>query len=104
MQAWLPPAPRAEPAIPDRVDTVYVLSRVTLGADVKVTSIALDAMKRRFPGAKINLVGGRKAAELFASDTRVSVLAAEYPRSGPVRARIEFGETLRQLLATPTSI
>src|SRR5262249_50835024 len=45
MQAWLPRAERAEPAIPDRVETVYVLSRVTLGADVKVTNIVLDAMK-----------------------------------------------------------
>jgi hypothetical protein len=28
---------------------VFVLSRVTLGADVAVTSVLLDAAKRRFP-------------------------------------------------------
>ena len=53
MQTWLPAAPRRVPTIPHRVDTVYVLSRVTLGADVKITSIALDAMKRRFPDARL---------------------------------------------------
>lgn len=31
--------------------TVFVLSRVTLGADVAVTSVLLDAAKQRFPGA-----------------------------------------------------
>ncbi len=104
MQAWLPVTPRTVPAIPHRVDTVYVLSRVTLGADVKITSIALDAMKRRFPDARIVLAGGRKAQELFAADPRISALQTEYPRSGPVSERIAFGYELRDLLSAPHSI
>src|SRR5690242_11599419 len=31
------------------VETVFVLSRVTLGADVAVTSVLMDAARRRFP-------------------------------------------------------
>ena len=50
---------------------VFVLSRVTLGADVAVTSIVLDAAKKRFPKAKIHFVGARKNWELFAEDPRV---------------------------------
>ncbi len=46
---------------PERVETVYVLSRVTLGADIKITSVILDAMKQRFPGAAIVLVANRKS-------------------------------------------
>ena len=34
---------------PNRLERVYVLSRVTLGADVAVTSVMLDAAKRRYP-------------------------------------------------------
>ena len=31
------------------VQNVFVLSRVTLGADIAITSVILDALKRRFP-------------------------------------------------------
>ena len=40
---------------PAAANRVYVLSRVTLGADVAVTSVLLDAAKRRYPGAEIVL-------------------------------------------------
>lgn len=67
---------------------VYVLSRVTLGADVAVTSVVLDAAKRRFPNARIILVGGPKSHELFAADPRIGRLPAAYGRCGTLRERI----------------
>ncbi len=104
MRAWIPPAPRIEPEIPDRVETVYVLSRVTLGADIKITSIILDTMKRRFPGAAIVLVGNRKSDQLFFADPRVSQFIADYPRSGSVAERVQFAHDLRQRLEAPNRI
>ncbi|HVV45762.1 MAG TPA: hypothetical protein VHC72_11160, partial [Bryobacteraceae bacterium] len=98
MRAWIEPAARARPVVPERVETVYVLSRVTLGADIKITSTILDAMKNRFPEARVTLVGGRKSAELFAADTRLSFLEADYPRSGTVSDRIQFAHDLRRRL------
>ncbi|MDE3197512.1 MAG: hypothetical protein KGN84_14270, partial [Acidobacteriota bacterium] len=95
MREWgLAPVP-ASARIPGNVETVYVLSRVTLGADIKIASIVLDAMKRRFPAARIVFVGGRKSRELFEADSRLEFLEAEYPRSGPVSERIAFGRGLR---------
>jgi hypothetical protein len=41
------------------VETVFVLSRVTLGADVAVTSVLLDAAKRRFSRARIVILAAR---------------------------------------------
>jgi hypothetical protein len=98
MRAWIPPAARIRPIVPERVETVYVLSRVTLGADIKITSIILDAMKRRFPGTRIVFVANRKSAGLFAADARISNFEAEYPRAGPVSLRIEFAHELRRQL------
>ncbi len=98
MSAWgLSPVATAT-EVPAQVDLVYVLSRVTLGADIKITSIILDAMKRRFPDARIVFVGNRKSAELFESDARVEHFEAQYPRTGPVSARIAWGRQLRDRL------
>ncbi len=104
MRAWIPPGARIRPVIPDRVETVYALSRVTLGSDIKITSIILDAMKKRFPDARIVFVANRKSAELFAADARIVHFDAEYPRAGPVSLRIEFAHWLRSQLEGRRSI
>ena len=70
------------------VARVFVLSRVTLGADVAVTSVALAAMKERFPQAEICLVGPAKNAELFAADARITSIPVSYSRSGLLRDRL----------------
>jgi ADP-heptose:LPS heptosyltransferase len=104
MTAWIPRTPRVHPVIPDRVDTVYVLSRVTLGADIKISSTVLAAIKERFRGVDIFFVANRKSAELFASDASISHLEGNYPRSGPVSERIEFAHELRRRVQGPHRI
>jgi ADP-heptose:LPS heptosyltransferase len=94
MRTWIPARAAVPPSIPHNVGTVYVLSRVTLGADIKIVSPILDAMKRRFPAARIVFVANRKSADLFESDPRVERLLADYPRTGPVSARIAFAQEL----------
>ena len=70
------------------VERVFVLSRVTLGADVAVSSIALAAAKERFPNAEICLVGPAKNAELFAADERIVPLTITYGRAALLRDRL----------------
>jgi ADP-heptose:LPS heptosyltransferase len=67
---------------------VVVLSRVTLGADVAVTSVILDAAKKRFPRARILLAGGAKSAALFAADPRIGHLPVAYGRAATLRERL----------------
>ncbi len=83
---------------------VFVLSRVTLGADIKVTSIVLDAAKRRFPDAAIYFVGGRKAAQLFEYDVRIRHLLVEYPREASLRDRLAPWKDLEVQLSLPDNI
>jgi ADP-heptose:LPS heptosyltransferase len=94
LRAWIPAGASVAPSMPDRVDAVYVLSRVTLGADIKIVSPILDAMKRRFPEARIVFVANRKSADLFAADSRIAHFEAAYPRSGPLSGRIAFAQEL----------
>ncbi len=100
MRAWIPDPPyNRVPVIPALVDVVYVLSRVTLGADIKIVSPILDAMKRRFPDARIVFVANGKSAELFEDNPRIENLRADYPRSGPVAARVDFAQELKSRLS-----
>ena len=72
---------------------VFVLSRVTLGADVAVTSVLLAAAKRRFPNAEIVFVGPRKNYELFAADPRIASRRRGVPPRQPARAPGRLGRT-----------
>jgi ADP-heptose:LPS heptosyltransferase len=66
----------------------FVLSRVTLGADIAVTSVALAALKEALPLAAIRLVANAKTYELFAGDPRVQRCTIEYPRGGGLIERL----------------
>ena len=82
---------------------VFVLSRVTLGADVAVTSVLLAAAKQRFPHAEIVFVGPRKNFELFSGDPRLRHADMAYPRGG-LRRRLAVWGPLEALLAAPGSV
>jgi hypothetical protein len=81
--------------------TIFVLSRITLGADVAVTSVVLDAAKKRFHNSRICFVGPRKNAELF---TDVEFHEIPYPRSGTLRERLSIWPALRDLFSIPNSL
>lgn len=92
-------APRARayqcPPGPHRqVQRVYVLSRVTLGADVAVTSVLLDAAKRRYPDAEIFFAGPQKNYEMFAADPRIRHFPAPYERGASLRDRLVASASL----------
>lgn len=84
--------------------SVFVLSRVTLGADVAITSVLLDAAKRRFPNAQIWFVGPHKSWELFAADPRLRHLPMAYGRSATLDDRLAIWPQLLDALRQPNSI
>ncbi|MGA7414996.1 MAG: glycosyltransferase family 9 protein [Bryobacteraceae bacterium] len=86
------------------VERVYVLSRITLGADVAVTSVVLDAMKRRFPDAEICFVGPSKNAELFLDDARILPISVVYGRSALLLDRLVAAKELQDILDDPASL
>lgn len=67
---------------------VIVLSRVTLGADIAITSVILERMKHDFPRAEILLLGGKKSAELFGGDPRLRFKEIAYRRTGALIERL----------------
>jgi len=81
---------------------VLILSRVTLGADVAVTSVLIDAAKGAFPHSQITFAGPRKNFELFAADPRLTHTPIEY-RRGSLTERLKAWEDLKPL-ATPGTL
>ena len=89
--------PRAIARDPRRV---YVLSRVTLGADVAVTSVLIAAARRRFPQAELFFAGPLKNYELFAGDSSIQHAQVEY-RRGNLRERLATVSELKHLFSDP---
>jgi ADP-heptose:LPS heptosyltransferase len=81
-----------------QVTRVIVLSRVTLGADVAISSRIIDRAKKEFPAAEIILVGGRKASELIGGDARMRFEEIAYKRAGTTVERLLTWIDLRNLI------
>ena len=96
--------PRKFDRDPAGIRNVFVLSRVTLGADVAITSVMLDAAQRAFPKAQIHFVGPQKAWELFAADPRLNHIAIAYGRGGTLDDRLSIWPALRETMCKPASI
>jgi len=96
--------PRVFDRDPASVRDVFVLSRVTLGADVAITSVMLDAAKQHFPDAQIWFVGPKKSWELFQADPKLKHLPIAYGRSATLDDRLSIWPELRDAVSRPSSI
>lgn len=70
------------------IKKALVLSRVTLGADVAITSVLLAQLKRCCPQADLVLIGGDSLRELFGGDARIRLRPIAYDRQGSLLARL----------------
>jgi ADP-heptose:LPS heptosyltransferase len=71
-----------------KIKRAVVLSRVTIGADVAVTSLVIERLKKEFANAEIVLLGGAKTPELFGGDARIHFSDIQYQRAGTLTARL----------------
>lgn len=83
---------------------VVVLSRVTLGADVAITSTFLAGALARWPGAAVVFAGSAKNFELFSGNPRLSLLDVRYGRGATLAERIETGLALGPRVADPGTL
>ena len=81
-------APMIAPEEQKRVRKVLILSRVTLGADVAITSIALQKAHQVFPHAERVLLGSAKLGELFGGDTLLRIREVGYTTAGGLLGRL----------------
>ena len=80
-------------------DRIFVLSRVTVGADVAVTSIILQRLAESFPGAELVLLGTDKCKEIFAGFRDLSIAPLDYRRNGGLFERLQSWHRAREIVS-----
>jgi ADP-heptose:LPS heptosyltransferase len=89
--------------LPDIVERVVILSRVTIGADILLTSLLCQRVYEAFPAAGITVIGDVKLVGLLGGLPQVTVQPMRYTRRGPLGSRLEswlsLGDTIDKLEA-----
>jgi ADP-heptose:LPS heptosyltransferase len=85
---------RSQPPFPVgerlRIKQVFVPSRVTLGADVAVTSLVLQKVERVFPAAECFVLGPAVVGELLAGTSKIArFINCPYERHGGLISRLD---------------
>ena len=80
------------------VERVYILSRVTIGADVAIVSVLLQRMWDLFAGAQIVILGDEKLKEIFDCGSKVRVRVINYPRRSGILDRFESWLAVMKIL------
>ena len=66
---------------------VIILSRITIGADVAITSVICQRIDRAFPKAKIAVAGHAKLKQVFSEASGVHIHELHYARRGDLLER-----------------
>lgn len=75
--------------LPGNPSKILLLSRVTLGADVAITSVLVQRFARLFPDAEIVIIGSAKVHGLFAGNPRVRLCEVNYVQRGGLMERLQ---------------
>ncbi len=74
---------------PQGVHTAVVLSRVTLGADVAITSVLLQRLQKALPGVRIVLIGAEKLEQVYGGNPDLCLRRVDYARRGGLLQRLK---------------
>ncbi len=80
-------------------DKIVLLSRMTIGADVAVTSVLIQRLGAAFHGAEMVLVGGANLPSIFSGRPRLRFREIEYARRGGLLERFGTWHRLLDILA-----
>ena len=70
------------------VKKILLLSRVTIGADVAITSIIIQRLADLFPDAELVLIGGSKLNDIYGGNSRIRLQTVDYNRKGGLLERL----------------
>ncbi len=82
---------------------IIILSRVTAGADIAITSVIVHRLRQSFPLARIVLIGPTHLVTLFPELDNIEVLPMIYKNDGGLFDKMTSWPTLHKLIQQETS-
>ena len=73
---------------PQDVKKILLLSRVTIGADVAITSIIIQRLAQLYPAAEMVLIGDSKLDQIYGGNSRIRLHTVDYNRRGGLIERL----------------
>ena len=88
---------------PKHVRKIIMLSRVTIGADVAVTSVVIQRLNKVFPDAEFVLVGENKLEELYGGNPKIKIRKIQYSRKGGLLERLSSWHHVLKIIQQETA-
>ena len=71
------------------IHRIFLLSRITIGADIAIISVMTQRLMKQFPDAEIVIIGSDKLKEVFGGNPRVRICRLDYKRRGGLLPRLQ---------------
>jgi len=85
-----------------KLSKIFILSRVTIGADVALVSVIVQHLLNLFPEAEIVILGNEKLQEIFGGNPRIRISPMHYQRRGGLLDRFSRWAEVLEILAAET--
>jgi ADP-heptose:LPS heptosyltransferase len=85
------------------IKKILFLSRVTIGADVAITSVLMAGLKQYFPDAEIILIGPQKLTQLYAGDAHIRIHPIDYGRNNALSSRLNSWLSVANIVSNEVS-
>ncbi len=80
------------------IKKILLLSRVTIGADVAITSVIIQRMAQLYPSAELVLIGGAKLKEIYGGNSRIRLRQVAYNRKGGLLDRLSSWQSVLTII------
>jgi ADP-heptose:LPS heptosyltransferase len=85
------------------IKKIILLSRVTIGADVAITTIIFQRLARLFPETEIVIIGSVKLKDIYGGNSRIKIRAVDYNRKGGLLERLSSWHHVREIIQNELS-
>ncbi|MCD6184516.1 MAG: hypothetical protein J7K84_01800 [Deltaproteobacteria bacterium] len=85
------------------IKKILILSRVTIGADVAITSIIIQRLTELYPDTKIVLIGNSKLKEVYGANSNIRIEEISYSRKGGLMPRLSSWHRVLEIIDQESS-
>jgi ADP-heptose:LPS heptosyltransferase len=81
-----------------QIRKILLLSRVTIGADVAITSVIIQRLSKAFPRAEMVLIGENKLKEIYQDNPSIRIRKVPYSKKGGLLERLSSWHVILRIV------